>query len=140
MVQRLADRLQDEPEDFDGWMRLGKAYGVLQKQDESAQAYGRAAALRPGDSGPLNAQAKALIEAAPSGQAMLEQTLTVLRKLEELQPNNSRALWFLGMADAGAGRSGAAIARWRRLFDQLPKQSKQRADLKAAIDRLEAAE
>jgi cytochrome c-type biogenesis protein CcmH/NrfG len=81
----------------------------------------------------------ALIEAAPSDRAMPEPTLAVLRKLEELQPDNSRALWFLGMADAGAGRRGAAIVRWRRLYDQLPRQSKRRAELKAAIDRLEAA-
>ncbi len=139
MVQRLADRLQDEPDDFDGWMRLGKAYGVLQKKNESAQAYGRAAALRPGDPIPLDAQVVALIEAAPSDQAMPEPTLAVLRKLEKLQPDNSRALWFLGMADAGAGRRGEAIVRWRRLYNLLPAESKQRANLKGAIDRLEAA-
>jgi cytochrome c-type biogenesis protein CcmH/NrfG len=44
------------------------------------------------------------------------------------------------MADAGAGRRGAAIVRWRRLYDQLPRQGKRRADLKAAIERLETAE
>ncbi|MBT3536162.1 MAG: c-type cytochrome biogenesis protein CcmI [Rhodospirillaceae bacterium] len=139
MVQRLADRLRDEPDDFDGWMRLGRAYGVLRKHSVSADAYGHAAALRPNDPVPLNAQVVALIEAAPSDQAMPETTLAVLRRLEKLQPDNSRALWFLGMADASAGRRDEAIVRWQRLYDQMPKDSREREGLKAAIDRLAAA-
>ncbi|MBT5881586.1 MAG: hypothetical protein HOH46_21230, partial [Rhodospirillaceae bacterium] len=88
---------------------------------------------------PLNAQVVALIEAAPSDQAMPETTLAVLRRLEKLQPDNSRALWFLGMADASAGRRDEAIVRWQRLYDQMPKDSREREGLKAAIDRLAAA-
>ncbi len=140
MVQRLADRLKDEPDDFDGWMRLGKAYGVLQKLDESANAYGRAAAIRPDNPAPLDAQAMALIQNASSEQSLPETALEVLRKLEMLQPNNARALWFLGMADAGAGRTEAAIGRWQRLYDQLPAESKERDGMKAAIDRLRAVQ
>ena len=138
MVQRLADRLEDEPDDFDGWMRLGKAYGVLDKTTKSAAAYGRAAILQPNNPAPLDAQAQVLIGAAPSGKVMPETTLAVLRQLEKLQPENSRTLWFLGMADAGAGRTKAAIGRWQRLYDLLPPQSNERASLKTAIDRLKA--
>ncbi|MEK9661855.1 MAG: c-type cytochrome biogenesis protein CcmI, partial [Alphaproteobacteria bacterium] len=29
MVQRLADRLKDEPDDLEGWRRLARAYRVL---------------------------------------------------------------------------------------------------------------
>ncbi|MBC8241043.1 MAG: c-type cytochrome biogenesis protein CcmI [Alphaproteobacteria bacterium] len=140
MVQRLADRLKNEPDDYDGWMRLGKAYGVLQKPVESANAYGRASALRPDDPISLNAQAMAMIEGASPDQKMPEYTLAVLRKLEKLQPDNPRVLWFLGMVDAGNGRRSAAIARWQRLHDQLPENSKERDKLKAAIDRLQTTE
>jgi len=140
MVQRLADRLEGEPNDYDGWMRLGKAYGVLQKPVESAEAYGRASALRPDDPVPLNAQAMAMIEGGSPDQKMPESTLAVLRQLEKLQPDNPRALWFLGMVDAGNGRRSAAIARWQRLHDQLSENSKERDKLKTAIDRLQAIE
>jgi cytochrome c-type biogenesis protein CcmH len=140
MVQRLADRLKDEPDDYDGWMRLGKAYGVLQKLVESAEAYGRASALRLDDPIPLNAQALALTEGASPEKKMPQSTLAVLRKLEKLQPDNPRALWFLGMVDAGNGRHSAAISRWQRLHDQLSKNSKERDKLKTAINRLRAAE
>lgn len=47
MVQGLADRLEDSPNDPDGWMRLGRAYGVLGERDKAAEAYKRAANLLP---------------------------------------------------------------------------------------------
>lgn len=139
MVQRLADRLKDDPDDFSGWMRLGKAYGVLGKTPQSADAYGHAASLRPNDPGPLNAQVMALIQDASSEQILPIATLDIFRKLEKLQPRNPRALWFLGMADADAGRSKAALERWQRLHDQLPKGSKERENIRTAIDGLGAA-
>ncbi|MEO0718231.1 MAG: c-type cytochrome biogenesis protein CcmI [Pseudomonadota bacterium] len=42
MVTRLADRLDDDPRDVVGWMRLIRAYGVLGRMDEAQAAYERA--------------------------------------------------------------------------------------------------
>jgi cytochrome c-type biogenesis protein CcmH len=47
MVQRLADRLEHEPGDVDGWLRLGRAYGVLGEQEKALDAYRRATAADP---------------------------------------------------------------------------------------------
>lgn len=45
MVQGLADRLEDEPDDLDGWLQLGRAYSVLGNAEEAKDAYKNAAAL-----------------------------------------------------------------------------------------------
>ncbi len=45
MVDRLATRLEDEPEDLDGWMRLGNAYSVLGEKDLAVNALERAETL-----------------------------------------------------------------------------------------------
>ena len=45
MVDRLAARLAAAPDDFDGWMRLGRAYRVLGDRDAALRAYERAAEL-----------------------------------------------------------------------------------------------
>ncbi len=45
MVQRLATRLEDEPDDLDGWVRLGNAYMVLGDTPQAIGAYERAEAL-----------------------------------------------------------------------------------------------
>lgn len=45
MVDRLATRLEDEPDDLDGWLRLANAYTVLGQQDEAVTAYETAVTL-----------------------------------------------------------------------------------------------
>ena len=45
MVERLATRLEAEPDDIDGWMRLGRAYRVLGETDLALNAYSRAKEL-----------------------------------------------------------------------------------------------
>ncbi|KKL75805.1 hypothetical protein LCGC14_2051190, partial [marine sediment metagenome] len=45
MVERLATRLEDEPDDLDGWMRLGNAYSVLGDTAPAVTAFERAEIL-----------------------------------------------------------------------------------------------
>ena len=49
MVDRLAARLEQSPDDFDGWMRLGRARTVLQEYGASSDAYTNALRLKPDD-------------------------------------------------------------------------------------------
>jgi cytochrome c-type biogenesis protein CcmH len=45
MVDRLAARLQENPDDLDGWRRLARAYDVLGEAEKAADARRRIAAL-----------------------------------------------------------------------------------------------
>lgn len=45
MVARLAERLETAPGDFQGWLRLARAYGVLREPAKAETALARAAAL-----------------------------------------------------------------------------------------------
>ena len=45
MVDRLASRLEEEPDDLDGWLRLANAYGVLGETKKAADAYEAAGRL-----------------------------------------------------------------------------------------------
>jgi len=38
MVERLADKLEKDPDDFDGWLRLVRAYSVLGRRDDADRA------------------------------------------------------------------------------------------------------
>ena len=62
MVARLAERLKREPGDFQGWLRLARAYGVLGDRDQARDALTRAeAAIREL---PEDAPERAQLEAA----------------------------------------------------------------------------
>jgi cytochrome c-type biogenesis protein CcmH len=65
MVQRLADRLQQNPKDVDGWLRLGRAYSVLGDQQKSLDAFRRASEADPTRDDARQAYANAR---APMGQ------------------------------------------------------------------------
>ncbi len=45
MVERLAGRLEEEPEDLEGWLRLARAYAVLGRRDEAVSALEQAESL-----------------------------------------------------------------------------------------------
>jgi cytochrome c-type biogenesis protein CcmH len=47
MVGRLASRLESEPEDIEGWRRLGRSYDVLSDPARASEAYAHALALGP---------------------------------------------------------------------------------------------
>jgi cytochrome c-type biogenesis protein CcmH len=65
MVERLAARLEQQPDDAEGWARLGRSYMVLRQPARARDAYARAATLRPGDP----ALAQALAEATKAAES-----------------------------------------------------------------------
>ena len=46
MVQRLADRLEENPGDREGWLRLARTYEVLGETEKAGAARARAEALK----------------------------------------------------------------------------------------------
>ncbi len=67
MVGQLAARLADQPDDVDGWARLGRSYMVLGQPDKAREAYARAVKLKPDD--PALKQALAEASTAAAGKA-----------------------------------------------------------------------
>jgi cytochrome c-type biogenesis protein CcmH len=47
MVERLATRLEANPDDAEGWQRLAKAYRVLGETQKAEEAASRAALAKP---------------------------------------------------------------------------------------------
>jgi cytochrome c-type biogenesis protein CcmH len=64
MVARLAARLQQQPDDPDGWARLGRSYMVLGQPAKARDAYAHAVTLRPDDTALKESLAEATSAAA----------------------------------------------------------------------------
>ena len=136
MVARLAERLEREPEDLDGWMRLGRSWLVLGDAGKAADAYERAAALRPEDvSVPLRA-VEALLQGLAVTDPLPPRAVAILRRIETIKPNEPAALWYLGMVAAREGHKEMALSYWRRLRDGLPPDHPDAAMVNAAITAL----
>ena len=55
MVGGLAALLEANPDDYNGWMLLGRSYTVLKNTDGAKQAYGHAIKLKPAELAPESA-------------------------------------------------------------------------------------
>jgi len=136
MVESLAARLEAETNDIEGWRRLGRARKVLGEKDKSIEAYAKAAALAPQRIEVLSDYAGALFETIAPGEKPPAPFVDVMRKILDVDPNHGDALWFVGAAEAEAGRRAAAVALWQRLLDQLPANTRERQEIQEQIDRL----
>ncbi len=137
MVQRLADRLKDKPDDLDGWLRLGRAYTVLQKHAEARDALAKAAALAPNNTDVLLLEGRAI--RAASGNKETPESLAVMRKVLAIDANNVEALWLVGLAEVAAGDRDAGMSKMQRALDHLPENAPNRAALVERLDALKNA-
>jgi cytochrome c-type biogenesis protein CcmH len=65
MVGNLAARLEKQPDDVEGWARLGRSYMVLNEPKKARDAYAHAVKLKPDDAGLQQAYAEASRATAP---------------------------------------------------------------------------
>lgn len=138
MVQGLADRLEENPNDFEGWMRLGQAYMVLKRPTDAANAYGNAVQQRPDSLDALRALASAQAGAAQA-EGMERPPAAFYATLERIvaaNPDDVPALKLLGENAASAGDTEGAREYWTRLRDVLPEGSPDRAEVERRLDAL----
>lgn len=137
MVDRLAAKLKDTPDDADGWQRLARAYRVQGKLEQSKEAYGKAMALLPQDPAVKLAYADLLLAMAPdNGPDMPPEFVDVMRQVLAVDGEHAEALYHVGLAEARAGRRAEAKALWDRLLAQLPANSPERQSLQQQIEQL----
>lgn len=140
MVDSLAARLEAEPDDVEGWRRLGRARRVLGETDKAVEAYAKAAELAPGRVEVLSDYATILFEGIKPGDKLSPAFVAVMARILAVDPNHPDALWFTGVAEAEAGRRAAAVALWQRLVDRLPANAPERAEIQAQIEQLRKQE
>lgn len=139
MVAGLAARLEDAPDDAEGWRMLGRSYGVLGEPEKSAEAYGRAAELLPEDMAAQLDYAAALLEASGDG-APPPEAVTRLERIVAREPENADALYYLGEAANRQGDTDGAALYWQRLLALLPEGSEGHTWLKARLEALDTTE
>ena len=96
MVEGLAKRLEANPNDLEGWKRLGQSYFVLNEPVRARDAYARAVALAPTDRNLLAEYAGTVLAAPEPLPELPAESIAALRAALEQQPADGAALWLLG--------------------------------------------
>lgn len=137
MIARLQARLQENPDDPQGWYMLGRSYLALGRYQEAADALQRTQELVGDQPDVLVAHADAL--AMVQGGSLQGKPMELVQRALASDPQSATALWLAGMGYQQAGDLDKAIAHWQRARDQMPPQSEARTEIQSLIDRAKAA-
>ena len=114
MVAKLAARLEQAPEDADGWALLGRSYMTMQRYDQAAKAYERATSLIKNNADLYADYADAL--AMAQGRRIDGKPLKLVEEALRVDPNHWKALAIAGSAAFERKDYKAAIGYWEKLL------------------------
>src|SRR5262245_43832761 len=114
MIERLALRLQQKPDDAQGWRMLGWSYFNVQQPTKAAEAYERAAALEPQSAALKGALGEAMV-AAENG-TVSPQAAEAFNAALALDQKNPKARYFLALALEQTGKKKEALDGWLGLL------------------------
>ena len=114
-IAQLEAELRRNPDQAEGWRLLAQAYQRENQAAKARDAYAKAVKLAPdaADIATEAAQARAL---ADDKRLFDAEAIALLQRALQLEPDNQRARWFLGIAQRQAGDNVAAAATWEPLL------------------------
>ena len=118
MVAQLEQRMKENPGDPEGWRMLGWSYFQLQRFQESAEAYRKAAELKPDEAVYFSAQGESLVQAANG--AVTPAAKAAFESARKLDPTDARSRFFLALGKEQPGNVKGAIDDWIALLNESP--------------------
>jgi len=135
MVDVLAEKLKEKPDDLRGWILLARSYETLDRYADALGAYRIARRLSGDNPEVLADYADALVMA--NGGRFNDEAGEVLQKALEAQPDNVKALWLIGHWKNQQGAYSEALNYWQRAAALLPAGSQDTAIITQQITQLQ---
>ncbi|MDH5546340.1 MAG: c-type cytochrome biogenesis protein CcmI [Gammaproteobacteria bacterium] len=133
MIAQLEQRLEQEPNDPEGWFMLARSYKFQKRFKEAADVFEKLMQMG-GDKVPDALAAYADTVAMASGRQITPKAISLLEKAIELDPNHVQGLWLIGTAAYQQGDFKSALGFWERLIKVLPPGSNEAQQIAANID------
>ena len=126
LMQSLAKRLKDNPEDTEGWFLLGRSYMAVQDYARASTTFERLHKMVGDDPAVLLSWADA--QAMVQGGNISGKPAELVKKAIKLVPEDTTALWLAGIVAEQEGDYQQALAYWGRLQPKLAgdEESQQR--------------
>ncbi|MGQ9831250.1 MAG: c-type cytochrome biogenesis protein CcmI [Thermochromatium sp.] len=133
LVQRLEQRLEQDPANLEGWMMLSRTYLAMGRLNAGVKAMERAYALAPNEVELKLAYAEVLGLADPN-KSLLGRPAELIAEALEQEPTNSNARWFSGLVAFQRGQYQAARTLWQSILDELAPESEEADNLRKMMD------
>ena len=136
MVAKLAERMQANPDDMQGWLMLARSYKTMGRYEDAVAAYGKAEKVINDDPELLASYAETIAMAA--GKGLKGKPAQLVERALKLDPQNAHALFLAGAAAMEAGDNKKGIAYWEALLPQVEPGSEIDQMLRSGIDKMKA--
>ena len=120
VVEGLAKRLEDNPEDVNGWRMLGRSYMSLNNYPQAVDAFERVVELEDGRNAQGLVELGEALLALEGGQAMPQRAMSLFENALAVEPNSQAALFWSGLGAFNRGDTDTAASRWERLLATNP--------------------
>ena len=115
VISSLAKRLEQNPEDLNGWIMLGRSYRSMQQFDDAIAAFEKALQLEQGKNAETMVVLGITLMESQGGQ-MSARSASLFENALALEPNNPNALFYAGTAAERRGDLVLAADRWEILL------------------------
>jgi len=120
VVEGLAQRLEENPGDVNGWRMLGRSYMSLNNYPKAVAAFERVVELEDGRNAQGLVELGEALLAAEGGQTMPQRAMSLFENALAVEPNSQAALFWSGLGAFNRGDTDAAADRWERLLATNP--------------------
>ena len=117
LVDKLAKRMQQDPDNAEGWFLLGRTYMRLQNYTQAVHAFENVVRLFPDETAGMLSLADAMTMA--NNRRVNARAVELLEKALSIDPDSVTALWLLGNAASDRGDTAAALGYWQRAYPLL---------------------
>ena len=131
-VAKLAQRLQSNPNDPQGWTMLARSYSSMEKYSDAVNAYAKATELNPKDAD-LWAE-YAFATGMAEGKSLEGKPTELINRALKVDPDNAKALQLAGSAAYQAKDYQKAIDYWQRVLKKVPPGSEVAETINARIN------
>jgi cytochrome c-type biogenesis protein CcmH len=120
-VEKLAKKLEQNPNDAEGWLMLARSYMSMERYSDAASAFEHVTALNGNDASAWADYAEA--SAMANGQRLTGKPTEAINRALQIDPKHQKALDLAGSAAFQAGDYKKAIDYWQKLVLLLPPGS-----------------
>ncbi|HNR09718.1 c-type cytochrome biogenesis protein CcmI [Nitrosomonas europaea] len=122
MVESLAARLRENPEDIEGWVMLGRSYAIMERFDDASATYAKLVQMVPDNPQFLSDYADML--AMINNGSLLGKPAEMIARALAIDPNFPKALALAGTLEFEQDKFDQAVAYWERLLSAIPADSR----------------
>lgn len=121
VVDNLVARLNENPDDLEGWVMLGRTYAIMGRFDEASMTYARLIEMVPDSAQLLSDYADVL--AMTNNGSLIGKPAELINRALELDPDYPKALALAGTVEFEQEKYDEATLYWERLLSVIPADS-----------------